>query len=82
MTDMGNMGNMNRWSTYGNSISNNSNNNNNIDMNMMDMPPSMKDSDPKMSTNKPIVNMANYQSAKGMAEKLLDIFNKELKLIV
>ena len=26
--------------------------------------------------------MANYQSAKGLAEKLLDIYNKELKPII
>ena len=86
MTDMGNMGNMgntNRGSMVENSNSYNSNNNSNMDMNkMMDMSPSVKDSDTKMNTNKPIVNMANYQSAKGMAEKLLDIFNKELKPII
>ncbi len=82
MTDMGNMGNMNRGSMAGNSNIYNSNNNNNSNMDMMDMPPSMKDFDPKMSTKEPIVNMVNYQSAKGMAEKLLDIFNKELKPII
>ena len=66
-----------------NNNSYNSNNNSNMDMNkMIDMPPTMKDSDTKMNTNKPIVNMANYQSAKGMAEKLSDIFNKELKPII
>ncbi len=83
MTDMGNMGNMNNGSMVENSNSYNSSNNNNMDMNkMIDMSPTMKDSDTKMNTNKPIVNMANYQSAKGMAEKLLDIFNKELKPII
>ena len=83
MTDMGNMGNMNNGSMVENSNSYNSSNNNNMDMNkMIDMSPTMKDSDTKMYTNKPIVNMANYQSAKGMAEKLLDIFNKELKPII
>ena len=84
MGNMGNMGNMNKGSMVENSNSYNSNNiNSNMDMNkMMDMPPSMKDSDTKLSTNKSIVNMANYQSAKGMAEKLLDIFNKELKPII
>lgn len=73
MTDMSNVGTM-KGSMIGDSNSYDSNNSSN-----MNMPPSMKDSDTKMSTNKPIVNMANYQSAKGMAEKLLDIFNKELK---
>ncbi len=86
MTDMGNIGNIgntNRGSMVENSNSYDSNNNSNMDMNkMMDMSPSAKDSDTKMNTNKPIVNMANYQSAKGMAEKLLDIFNKELKPII
>ena len=57
--------------------------NSNVDMNKMkDMPPSVNDSDTKIITNKPIVNMANYQSAKGLAEKLLDIYNKELKPII
>ena len=94
MTNMENMGNMNQESTTknGNSYapSNSSNMNMSMmnmsmmnmsmmNMSMMNMPSSMKDSDTKMSTNKPIVNMANYQSAKGMAEKLSDIFNKELK---
>ena len=74
---------MNNGSMVENSNSYNSSNNNNMDMNkMIDMSPTMKDSDTKMNTNKPIVNMANYQSAKGMAEKLLDIFNKELKPII
>ena len=83
MTDMGNMANINEGSMVENSNRYNSNNNSNMDMNkMMDTAPSMKDSDTKMNTNKPIVNMANYQSAKGMAEKLLDIFNKELKPII
>ena len=83
MTDMGNMGNMNNGSMVENSNSYNSSNTNNMDMNkMIDMSPTMKDSNTKMNTNKPIVNMANYQSAKGMAEKLLDIFNKELKPII
>ena len=50
-----------------------------MNMSMMNMSSSVNDSDSKMSSNKPIVNMANYQSAKGMAEKLSDIFNKELK---
>jgi len=78
MTDMSNMGTM-KGSMIGDSNSYDSNNSSNMNMSNMNMPPSMKDSDTKMSTNKPIVNMANYQSAKGMAEKLLDIFNKELK---
>jgi len=83
MTDMGNMGNMNNGSIFENSNGYNSNNNSNMDMNkIMNMSPPMKDSDTSMNTNKPIVNMANYQSAKGMAEKLLDIFNKELKPII
>ena len=83
MTDMGNMGNMNNGSMVENSNSYNSNNNSNMDMNkMIDMSPTMKNSDTKMNTNKPIVNMANYQSAKGMAEKLSDIFSKELKPII
>jgi hypothetical protein len=84
MTDMENMGNMNKGSMVENSNRYNSNINDNMNMSMMmDMPPpSIKDSDTKSSTNKPIANMANYQSAKGMAEKLLDIFNKELKPIL
>jgi hypothetical protein len=82
MTDMGNMGNMNKGSIAANSNSYHSNNSN-MDMSrMMDMPESMNDSATKLNTNKTIVNMANYQSAKGMAEKLLDIFNKELKPII
>lgn len=79
MTDMGNMGNMDQESTIMNGNSFDPSNSSNMNMSMMNMPSSMKDSDTKMSTNKPIVNMANYQSAKGMAEKLSDIFNKELK---
>ena len=79
MTDMGNMGNMNQESIIRNSNSYDPSNSSNMNMSMMNMSISMKDSDTKISINKPIVNMANYQSAKGMAEKLLDIFNKELK---
>jgi hypothetical protein len=88
MTDMGNMGNMNQESTIKNGDSYIPSNSSNMNMNMsmstmnmstMNMSSSMNDSDTKMSSNKPIVNMANYQSAKGMAEKLSDIFNKELK---
>jgi hypothetical protein len=83
MTDMVNMGNMNQEPTIRNgnsySSSNSSNMNMNMNMNMMNMPLSKNHSDTKMNSNKPIVNMANYQSAKGMAEKLSDIFNKELK---
>ena len=83
MTDMGNMGNMNKGSMAENNNSYNSSNNSNMDMNMMmDMPPSINNSDTNWNTNKSIVNMANYQSAEGMAEKLLDIFNKELKPII
>ena len=83
MTDMGNMGNMNIGSMAENNNSYNSSNNSNMDMNMMmDMPPSINNSDTNWNTNKSIVNMANYQSAEGMAEKLLDIFNKELKPII
>lgn len=79
MTDMGNMGNMNQGSTAINGNSYDPSNSSDMNMSMMNMHSSMKDSDTKMSTNKPIVNMANYQSAKAMAEKLSDIFNKELK---
>jgi hypothetical protein len=88
MTDMGNMGNMNQESTIRNGDSYIPSNSSNMNMNMsmstmnmstMNMSSSMNNSDTKMSSNKPIVNMANYQSAKGMAEKLSDIFNKELK---
>ena len=83
MTDMGNMGNMNKGSMAENNNSYNSSNNSNMHMNMMmDMPPSINNSDTNWNTNKSIVNMANYQSAEGMAEKLLDIFNKELKPII
>jgi len=86
MTDIGNMGNMNNGSVIENGNSYNSTNNSTMMdmgmMGMMDMSPPMNDSDSKMNTNKPIVNMANYQSAKGMAEKLLDIFHKELKPII
>jgi hypothetical protein len=81
MTDMGNMGNMNQESTIrnGDSYIPSNSSNMNMNMSMMNISSSMNDSDTKMSSNKPIVNMANYQSAKGMAEKLSDIFNKELK---
>ena len=83
MTDMRNMGNINKGSMVENNNGSNSNINSNVDMNKMkDMPPSVNDSDTKIITNKPIVNMANYQSAKGLAEKLLDIYNKELKPII
>ena len=83
MGNMGNMGNMNKGSMAENNNSYNSSNNSNMDMNMMmDMPPSINNSDTNWNTNKSIVNMANYQSAEGMAEKLLDIFNKELKPII
>ena len=83
MGNMGNMGNMNKGSMAENNNSYNSSNNSNMDMNMMmDMPPSINNSDTNWNTNKSIVNMANYQSAEGMAEKLLDIFNKELKPMI
>ena len=83
MTDMSNMGNMNKGPIPNNSNIYNSGNYSKMEMNkMMDMPSSMKDSDTKLNTNNTIVNMANYQSAKGMAEKLLDVFNKELKPII
>ena len=83
MTDMRNMGNINKGSMVENNNGSNLNINSNVDMNKMkDMPPSVNDSDTKIITNKPIVNMANYQSAKGLAEKLLDIYNKELKPII
>ena len=83
MGNMGNMGNMNKGSMAENNNSYNSSNNSNMDMNMMmDMPPSINNSDTNWNTNKSIINMANYQSAEGMAEKLLDIFNKELKPII
>ena len=79
--DMTDMGNMNQESTIRNGDSYIPSNSSNMNMNMstMNMSSSMNNSDTKMSSNKPIVNMANYQSAKGMAEKLSDIFNKELK---
>lgn len=79
MVNMGNMGNMNQESTIRNGNSYTFSNSSNMNMSMMNMSSSLNDSDTKMSSNKPIVNMANYQSAKGMAEKLSDIFNKELK---
>lgn len=83
MTDMGNMGNMNKGSMAENNNRYNSSNNSNMDMNMMmDMSPSINNSDTNWNTNKSIVNMANYQSAEGMTEKLLDIFNKELKPLI
>jgi hypothetical protein len=82
--DMTDMGNMNQGSTIrnGDSYIPSNSSNMNMSMGMMNMSSSMNDSDSKMSSNKPIVNMANYQSAKGMAEKLSDIFNKELKPII
>lgn len=79
MGNMGNMGNMNQGSTVMNSNSYDLSDSINMNMTMMNMPSSMNDSDTKMNANKSIVNMANYQSAKDMAEKLSDIFNKELK---
>ena len=83
MSNMGNIGDMNKGPVTINSNMYNSGNDSKMDMNkMMDMPPSMKDSGTHLNTNNTIVNMANYQSAKGMAEKLLDIFNKELKPMI
>ena len=82
MTDMTNMGTMNKDSLMGNSNSSDSSNSSNMNMSMMNMHSSMMDSDSKMSTNEPIINMANYQSAKGMAEKLFEVFNNELKPII
>ena len=79
MGNMGNMGNMNQGSTVMNGNSYDPHSSINMNMTMMNMPSSMNDSDTKMNANKSIVNMANYQSAKDMAEKLSDIFNKELK---
>lgn len=69
MTDMGNMGNM--ASTNNTSSTMKHNMTDGMESNAMhEMVP---------ANNSPIVNMANYQSAYGMAKKLMEIFNKELK---
>jgi hypothetical protein len=76
MTDMANMANMaNMASTNDTSPAMNHNMTDGTNSNTMygEMPP---------ANNRPIVNMANYQSAEGMAKKLMEIYSKELKPLI
>jgi hypothetical protein len=69
MTDMANMAMTNNGSDK-------------INHTMMNMSSSTNDQGSNAGKSESIINMANYQSAMGMANKLLDIFNKELNPII
>ncbi|MDN5866711.1 MAG: hypothetical protein L0H55_04845, partial [Candidatus Nitrosocosmicus sp.] len=73
MTDMSNMGRM---------MNNNSSRDLNNDFDFshsMHTPSAMMSMHPNAS---PLVSVANYQSAKGLTEKLIDIFDKDLKPLI
>lgn len=77
MTDMSNMAMMNNDSFVAdNNISAAANSN------VMDMKSTNTHTDNSSSRTSGIVNMVNYQTAQGLSEKLLEIFNNELKPII
>ena len=53
-----------------------------MDHSMMNMSSSTHVQDQNSDESKMIINMANYQSAMGLANKLQDIFNKELNPVI
>lgn len=53
-----------------------------MDHSMMNMSSSAHVQDQNSDESKMIINMANYQSAMGLANKLQDIFNKELNPVI